>query len=203
MVDHGILNFLVGDCLAINAGESLSNVQSALHSNDRITALLDMRAAAISLLEDLVQFGRHHALVIQGLVEHISKVFVDAQRSLLFSAMPKLQASAARLFRMLLSVKAPEIDVMLQQLGIPVEVRHITVDDAPLAHLLGSKDSGLNSHPLALHSCQIGELVGGFKGGKPKNILFPESTLPKTKAKDKPKTDLVVPRKRSPKRSTR
>merc|ERR1711972_527878 len=102
MVDHGVMSFLVGECIEGGFREPLSNVSSSLGPDDRVAALMDLRGAAITLLEDFAQKGRQHTALLQSFLAQISRSFLDLQRSMLFSPVPRLQTSAAQLFRMLL-----------------------------------------------------------------------------------------------------
>jgi len=193
---QGAIRFLMDDCIASSMGESLSHIESSVSHDDRITALLDLRGLAISLLEEIARRGRQHLVLVHSITLHVTKQFVDMQHALLLSPILRLRVSASRLFRMLLDLKAPEIDVILQQSGVPAQLRAVGSDEAHREdHLLGSGESQSSSHPLALHRHQIGELVGGFNGPKPTIVMYPESTtVPKAAAKPKPKTDVVVSR---------
>jgi len=196
-VECGVIRFLMCDCIGTSMSDSLSNVQSSLARDDRVAALLDVRGSAITLLEDVAKRGRQHSVLVQEICSHVTRHFVDVQRSLLLAPMPRLRSSAARLFRMLLALRAPELDVMLQESGIHSELQAVHVDDeARPEHLLGSEEAQVSTHPLALHRHQIGELIGGFKGTKPTGVLFPPSTtVPAPRPKGKPQTDVVVSRR--------
>jgi len=197
LVECGVIRFLMSDCIGSQLGDSLSFVQSSLAQNDRIAGLLDVRSAAITLLEDVTKSGRQHKVLVQDICSHVTRHFMDVQRSLLLSPTPRVRASAARLVRMLSGLRAPELDVMLQQSGITAEMKTVSVDDDYVPdHLLGSEETHISPHPLALHRRQIGELVGGFKGAKPNGVLYPPSTtVPTPRAASKPQTDVVVSRR--------